>query len=395
MEIGRIPAVVLAAGYSSRMNAFKPLLPLGGGLVLEHVVESLRRAGVEDIHLVTGYDRERLTEIQKAFGLKEAHNPDFDRGMFSSIQAGVRNLPTDAPGCFLVPVDCPLFGSETIVKMARELGDGSVFAVPTYMGKKGHPLFVPRKHFAEIFKHDGKGGLKTITDKYFEETLRIPVEGEGILLDMDTQEDYQIVLQFLRNGQVSESLLPLAAGRRFLLIRHGQIRQHKEKIFLGQTDVPLSEEGRRQAEAAAEKVAHLAPETDRVYTSDLLRASETAEILKGNRELIPVERFREMSLGEWDGKFIEEIKRDAPEAYRLRGEYIWSYKKGNRSENFFDLQYRVVKGLIQILKEDDGRDVVIVAHKGVLRVIENNIKERDVSDPWNAMENGEVRVVKG
>lgn len=395
MEIGRIPAVVLAAGYSSRMNAFKPLLPLGGGLVLEHVVESLRRAGVEDIHLVTGHERERLAEIQKTFGLKEAHNPDFDRGMFSSIQAGVRNLPTDAPGCFLVPVDCPLFGSETIVKMTRELGDGSVFAVPIYMGKKGHPLFVPRKHFAEILKHDGKGGLKTITDKYFEETLRIPVEGEGILLDMDTQEDYQIVLQFLRNGQVSESLLPLAAGRRFLLIRHGQIRQHKEKIFLGQTDVPLSEEGRRQAETAAEKVARLAPETDRVYTSDLLRASETAEILKGNRELIPVERFREMSLGEWDGKFIEEIKRDAPEAYRLRGEYIWSYKKGNRSENFFDLQYRVVKGLVRILKEDDRLDVVIVAHKGVLRVIENNIKERDVSDPWNAMENGEVRVVKG
>lgn len=179
MEIGRIPAVVLAAGYSSRMNAFKPLLPLGEGLVLEHVVESLRRAGVEDIHLVTGYDRERLTEIQKAFGLKEAHNPDFDRGMFSSIQAGVRNLPTDAPGCFLVPVDCPLFGSETIVKMARELGDGSVFAVPTYMGKKGHPLFVPRKHFAEIFQTRREGRSENHYGQVLRRNPSHPRRGRG------------------------------------------------------------------------------------------------------------------------------------------------------------------------------------------------------------------------
>ena len=74
---------------------------------------------------------------------------------------------------------------------------------------------------------------------------------------------------------------------------------------------------------------------------------------------------------------------------------MWTYKKGNGSENFYDLQYRVVKALIKILEKDNSRDVIIVAHKGVLRVIENNLKAGDVSDPWEAMSNGEVRVVEG
>lgn len=377
------------------MEAFKPLLPLGEGTVLEKVAASLRRGGIGEIYLVTGHERERMTTVAKKHGLKEVHNPLFARGMFSSIQAGIGALPPCVPGCFLVPVDCPLFGSETIEKMRHEMGEGRAFAVPTYLGKKGHPLYVPAKHFQEILNHDGKGGLKAITDAYFVETLRIPVEGEGVLMDMDTREEYEKVKEFLAKGKVSQRLSPLASGRRFILIRHGQIRQHKEKIFLGQTDVPLSPLGQDQARSAADKVAALGAETDRVYASDLSRAFQTAELLAAGRQLVPVAGFREMSLGDWDGRFIKAIQDQEPEAYRLRGEHMWTYKKGNGSENFYDLQYRVVKALIKILEKDSSRDLIIVAHRGVLRAIENNLKAGDVSDPWEAMGNGEVRVVEG
>ena len=100
-----------------------------------------------------------------------------------------------------------------------------------------------------------------------------------------------------------------------------------------------------------------------------------------------------MSLGDWDGRFISEIGGGTGCLSSPR-KYIWSYKKGNRSENFYDLQYRVVKALIQLLKEDPRRDIIIVAHKGVLRAIENNLKGGCVSDDWKAMDNGEVRVVE-
>lgn len=377
------------------MEAFKPLLPLGEGTVLEKVAASLRRGGIGEIYLVTGHERERMNTAARKHGLKEVHNPQFARGMFSSIQTGIGALPSGVAGCFLVPVDCPLFGSETIEKMRREMGEGRAFAVPTYRGKKGHPLYVPAKHFQEILNHDGKGGLKAITDAYFVETLRIPVEGEGVLMDMDTKEEYEKVKEFLAKGKVSRHLSPLASGRRFILVRHGQIRQHKEKIFLGQTDVPLSPLGQDQARSAADKVTSLGAETDRVYASDLSRAFETAKLLAAGRQLVPVAGFREMSLGDWDGRFIREIQTREPEAYRLRGEHMWTYKKGNRSENFYDLQYRVVKALIKILEKDNSRDVIIVAHKGVVRAIENNLNAGDVSDPWEAMGNGEVRVVEG
>ena len=265
----------MAAGYSSGMEAFKPLLPLGEGFVLDYVAISLRQAGIKDIYLVTGYAREKLRPAIEKHDLIEVYNSSFSLGMFSSIQAGIKALPRQAPGCFLVPVDCPLFGSETVEKMvegitagttvevmAGAVGDpgedtdrgaeqklekGTVFAVPVYRGKKGHPLYVPKRHFAEIVNHDGGGGLKAVTDKYFEEMLRISVPGEGVLMDMDTQEQYENVKFFLAGGKVSEKLAPLAPGRRFILVRHGQIRQHKEKIFLGQTDVPLSQVGIDQA----------------------------------------------------------------------------------------------------------------------------------------------------
>ena len=101
-------------------------------------------------------------------------------------------------------------------------------------------------------------------------------------------------------------------GKRIVLIRHGEIRQHKEKIFLGQTDVPLSDIGREQAEDAARELILEELSANRIYTSDLSRAAETAEIIAAafpETCVIPVPRLREMSLGEWDGRYISEIRR--------------------------------------------------------------------------------------
>ena len=105
--------------------------------------------------------------------------------------------------------------------------------------------------------------------------------------------------------------------------------------------------------------------------------------------------LREMNLGPWDGKFISEIKREFPEEYEKRGTHLLSYKMGHGSENFFDLQYRVMKTLSRILKTDDSRDLILTAHSGVLRGIANNLVGKDISDPWEKMKNGEVRVIGG
>lgn len=393
---GRFGICILAAGFSSRMGKFKPLLPIGDKTVVEQAIEVSKAIGIKEIVIVTGYNRESIHSViyrQKAI---EAFNSEFEKGMFTSIQAGVAALSSDLDGFFILPVDCPLV-TEQVMRLLIDGFEPDRFTVPCYRGKKGHPLLVPSIYREEILAHDGAGGLKAITDRDFEKMKRVETGFEGVVMDMDTPEAYEEIKAYWDHGCQSEDLGELAAGRRFFLIRHGQIRQHKEKIFLGQTDVPLSEKGKAQALAAGRVLAGYTLETDRLYTSDLSRAEETAEIVSrqtGLKRFVFVPGFREMSLGSWDGKFISQIKRDFPKEYEMRGQNLMAWKLGHGSENFFDLQYRVTKALAQILKNDTCRDLVIVAHSGVLRAISNNLKGGDVSDPWVKLGNGEIEILK-
>lgn len=389
-------ACILAAGFSSRMGRFKPLLPLNDELVIQRVIRVSKVVGIQNIAVVTGHNREEILPVLKAAGAEEAYNCRFQEGMFTSIQTGIAALPPELDGFFILPVDCPLV-TEEILRLLMERFDPQRFTVPCYRGKKGHPLLVPAGYREEILKHNGKGGLKAVTDKDFDKMQRIEVDSEGVVMDMDTPRAYEEILEYLGRGCRTPNLTELARGRRFFLIRHGQIRQHKEKIFLGQTDVPLSEEGREQASEAGKVLAGFCPATDRIYSSDLLRASESAAWIQRETGLdciIEEKGLREMNLGPWDGKFISEVKKQFPQEYEKRGKHLMIYKMGHGSENFFDLQYRVIKTISKILEKDENKDVILVAHSGVLRAISNNLRGKDISDPWKKMKNGEVRSVE-
>ncbi len=385
----RIGAVILAAGYSSRMGSFKPGLHIGDKTVIARLITSFQDAGVRDIVVVSGHNREVLQSLIAGFDVTESYNENFPQGMFTSIQAGVKKTDKKLRGFFLIPVDCPLLERETIDALVGEIKDDSSFAVPCYRGKKGHPLYIPMRYRDEILSHDGTGGLKGITDRYDHLMVRVETGRESTVLDMDTPAAYEELKAFYRRGMKSEPLADLAAGRTFYLIRHGQPQQHRDKIFLGQTDVPLSDTGIKQAETVKAK---LPEDIVRIYSSDLKRAKQTAQIICS--EVTEVRGFREMNLGSWDGRYIEDIKREYPELYEKRGKNLFSFKIGNKAENFYDLQYRTVKALTDILKKDDSRDIFIVAHSGVIRCIENNLKGGSVEDKWQKPATGEIRVVR-
>lgn len=385
----RIGAVILAAGYSSRMGSFKPALQIGDKTVIARLITSFQDAGITDIVVVSGHNREILHSLIAGFDVTESYNENFPQGMFTSIQVGVKKTDKALRGFFLIPVDCPLLERETINALVRETKDDSSFAVPCFRGKKGHPLYIPMKYRDEILSYDGTGGLKGITDKYDHLITRVETGRESTVLDMDTPAAYEELKAFYERGMKSESLADLAAGRTFYLIRHGQPQQHRDKIFLGQTDVLLSDTGIKQAEAVRAK---LPDGIGRIYSSDLKRAKQTAQIISG--EVTEVRGFREMNLGSWDGRYIEDIKCEYPKLYEKRGKNLFSFKIGNKAENFYDLQYRVIKALTDILKKDDSRDIFIVAHSGVIRCIENNLKGGSVEDEWQKPATGDIRVVR-
>lgn len=415
-SLQRFGAVILSAGYSSRMKAFKPLLPLDGKSVIVRMIEMLRQAGIESITTVTGYQRERLQPILQTLEVQESYNARFDAGMFTSIQRGLADAKKALPqaeGFFLMPVDCPLISAPVLDALCAAWHPGK-FHVPVYEGKKGHPLLVPADLVEEICSYDGPGGLKAITDRRWEQMVRVPVAAEGCLLDMDTPEGYAEIQDFLAAGGRRKPLQELARGRTIVLIRHGETRQHAEKMFIGQYDVPLEEtkqqnivqmaqQLKRELAALQETVLQEGagvplPNISRIYTSDLQRAAETARIVNEvcgwKAEMNEEKAFREIALGSWDGKAIREIREQDPQAYERRGADIFSFKIGNRAENFYDLQYRAVKRLRQILEEDSSRLLVIVTHSGVIRALENNLRGLRVEDAWNMLPKCSYRILR-
>ncbi|MBQ3321537.1 MAG: histidine phosphatase family protein [Firmicutes bacterium] len=431
----RFGAVILAAGLSLRMKDFKPLLPVDGRPAIEGLVETIKAAGLTDITVVTGHNRGALAETLLHLGVSEAYNGDYESGMFSSIQVGLAKARTSGKeGYLLMPVDCPLIS----VSVMRAVMDGvlaaeeseaerDAFAVALFEGKKGHPLYIPEERIEEILQSDGQGGLAAITDKYADDMIRVETGEEGCLLDMDTPAGYEDIKKFVAKGFAREKLDLLTARKRIILVRHGETRQHEEPIFIGQYDVPLSDEGRAQAEELGKRIAALMaedveaellgmdkfgkepmPAIERIYSSDLTRAVETADIIAAeiNRtyphlaEVLggPVKvkhdaGLREISLGDWDGHPIREIADQYPEEYERRGRDIFSFKMRG-AESFYDMQYRVKNALRNILRNDDAKDIIIVAHSGVIRALENNILGKQVSDDWDPVPKGELRMLE-
>ena len=254
----RFGAVILAAGLSTRMKVFKPLLPVDGRPALEGLIETAKAAGLTDITVVTGHNRGALAPELARLGVAEAYNENYENGMFSSIQAGLAKArQSDKDGYLLMPVDCPLISVSVMRAVMDGAAEGGAFAVALFEGKKGHPLYIPAGHIDEILSSDGQGGLAAITDRYAEEMIRVETGEEGCLLDMDTPEGYADIQKFVAKGFAREKLELLTARKRIILVRHGETRQHEEPMFIGQYDVPLSEEGHAQAEELGKQIVGL------------------------------------------------------------------------------------------------------------------------------------------
>jgi len=194
-NFARISAIVLAAGYSSRMGRFKPLLPLGGSPVLERTVGLFTGAGVRDVAVVVGHRADELIPLVTRAGARAVLNADFDAGMFSSVCAGVRALPPESDACFLLPADMPLIRPATLralLKIHRMHPQAIVF--PVFEGRRGHPPLVPCAIVREAIDSGSAGPLSAILHNPNLHAIEVEVPDEAIHLDMDSPKDYEALL---------------------------------------------------------------------------------------------------------------------------------------------------------------------------------------------------------
>ncbi|MBW1768419.1 MAG: NTP transferase domain-containing protein [Deltaproteobacteria bacterium] len=193
---GSVSAIVLAAGYSSRMGKFKPLLPLGDTTIIERVVDLFRKSGIKDIRVVTGYRAGELSPLLKKTGVSCIANEDFKEGMFSSVKAGVKGLDQNLRAFFILPVDIPLVRPQTIRLLLRsyEKGIGEII-YPCFHGRRGHPPLISSRFAKEITCWKGEGGLRSFLKQYEQFAADVMVADEFILFDLDKPADYQRLLK--------------------------------------------------------------------------------------------------------------------------------------------------------------------------------------------------------
>jgi|JFJP01.1.fsa_nt_gi alpha-ribazole phosphatase len=152
---------------------------------------------------------------------------------------------------------------------------------------------------------------------------------------------------------------------KLLLIRHGQTDWNLAQRFQGQSDIPLNEMGRKQAQALAERLS--AEKFDAVYASDLQRATETAKIICAS-QIYPDPRLREVNFGDWEGLTYDEIKAKHPEPLAAWENDIFKSAPPN-GETLEVLAVRVQSILDELRAKHQDQSILIVAHGGVLQTL--------------------------
>jgi molybdenum cofactor cytidylyltransferase len=185
----QVAVILLAAGRSSRMGAFKPLLPFGNKTVIECCIDYLRDGGVEEIIVVLGHRADDIRQ-QLSGKVKFALNPDPDSAMGVSIAAGVRALPETARATLIALVDHPAVPSTVVSTLLDSWKQGARLVIPTWQGRGGHPVLVDLVFKSELLGLPESSGLRALFDAHRNEVTRIPIDSPFIARDMDTWDDY-------------------------------------------------------------------------------------------------------------------------------------------------------------------------------------------------------------
>ncbi len=186
-----VAAILLAAGRSLRMGAFKPLLPFGNQTVIEHCVATLRAAGIESIVVVVGHRGEEVRRQLKSFPVTFALNPDPESEMGASIACGIRELPESAKATLIALVDHPGVPAAVITALIHRWQSGSRLIVPEFEGRGGHPALIDLGFRKELLRLDPQRGLRAFFEEHRPEVERLPVSSPFVARDMDTWEDYR------------------------------------------------------------------------------------------------------------------------------------------------------------------------------------------------------------
>ncbi len=165
--------------------------------------------------------------------------------------------------------------------------------------------------------------------------------------------------------------------------RHGETEWNTQRRMQGWLDSPLTEKGKLQAVYLGERMKAISLAT--IYSSDAPRATTTADLIRGGRNIpiVPLKELREMCLGEWEGCFVSELFER--ESVNCQNFFYYPHKfippKG--AESFEAVQQRAVKALKELVQKHEGQSILIVAHGMLMRIVAAYLRKKSIEDVWS------------
>jgi molybdenum cofactor cytidylyltransferase len=185
-----LAAVILSGGESSRMGSPKALLPLGDQTFLEHLLKITHQPEIGWIRVVLGAHTEQISQALSLAPSSIVVNPAWKQGQLSSIQAAIGALPKgETDGIMLFLVDHPLISAALVSQLIAEFyKSGRAIVLPTFRGKRGHPVIFAERLYEELLEAPSEQGARTVVWAHADEVLEVPTDEEGIVLNLNDPE---------------------------------------------------------------------------------------------------------------------------------------------------------------------------------------------------------------
>lgn len=188
-----VSAILLAAGESKRMGRPKQLMRLGQSTLVERAIDNLLDSEVSEVILVLGYEAGAVMEKVATRPVKIAINSNYHQGMSTSIVAGLDLVDSQARAVMLALADQPFVDSQTINRLMEAFGaHDKGIALPVYQSRRGHPVIFAIRYKGELLKLKGDIGGREIIDRHPDDVLEVAVDCEGVCIDIDTMENYNL-----------------------------------------------------------------------------------------------------------------------------------------------------------------------------------------------------------
>ncbi|WP_058484968.1 nucleotidyltransferase family protein [Defluviitalea phaphyphila] len=196
----KIGGLIVAAGLSSRMKDFKPMMKIGERSIIKRIILTFKKAKIDPIVIVTGFKANELESHLSDTDVICIRNENYrTTEMFDSVKIGLRYLKNRCEKILFTPCDIPLFSDESIKKLIES---NELLAKPVYNSIGGHPILIDCSLIYSILSYSGDGGLKNAINSTNIPIKKIEVNDKGILLDADTKEDYENLL-FIYNEKIN------------------------------------------------------------------------------------------------------------------------------------------------------------------------------------------------